>query len=387
MHDYKPIGIDDETFAILKLSFCRGIGNFAVHGLMREFGTACEVFRRRRDRLQEVDGISTALAESITRGPLKEEIENELDLIERCNTTLIAIGDDRYPGMLRHLGDAAPPLLRVRGEYRNRDQLAVALVGSRNCTHYGRVQARRFSLGLIEKGFTIVSGHARGIDSECHRAALQAGGRTVAVLGCGIAQIDKLSDPELALQIAGKGALISELPMCAPPLARNFPPRNRLISGLSTGVVVVEAGRRSGTLITARFAGEQGKAVFAIPGNVESSSSRGCHELIRDGAILTENPRQVVDELGPLPHAIEISEGGIDHKNDGKEVIDDPRQMSLNGREKQILNFVEHEPRLLDDLIEAADLPVSVISSTLMSLEIRGLVTRLEGNRYVRGSA
>ncbi len=377
---------DKETLAILRLSFCRGVGDLALHRLLEAFGSACAVFNAARDALSAVDGISENLAASIRTGPDEDALETELDLLERCKTRLIGISGDFYPEPLKLTGLDAPPLLRVRGEYRDRDRLALGLVGSRNCTHYGRSQARRFSMELAGMGFTIVSGHARGIDTECHRAALQAGGRTLAVLGCGLARLDKLSEPELALDIAENGALISELPMQALPLARHFPPRNRLISGLSAGVIVIQAGRRSGSLITARCAGEQGKSVFAIPGSVASASSRGCHQLIRDGAVLTETPGQVLDELGPLSSPVCIPEDIEEGREPDSNMVENPRQVELNDREKQVLRLVEHEPRLLDDLVEDSQLPVAVISSTLTALEINGLVTRLDGDRFVRGS-
>ncbi len=377
--------MDTETFSLLRLSLCRGIGDYVINRLLEVFGSAEAVFDMERDELTAVEGISETLADRIEAGPGDGVMEAELDLMERCNTDLLAIGSVSYPEPLRHMGLDAPPLLRVRGDYIERDGLALGMVGSRNCTHYGRGQARRFAMELAGKGFTIVSGHARGIDTECHRAALQAGGRTFGVLGCGLARLAKLSEPELALEIAENGALISELPMEAPPLARHFPPRNRLISGLSAGVIVVEAGGRSGSLITARYAGEQGKSVFAIPGSVMSVSSRGCHQLIRDGAVLTENPAQVLEELGPLPAPVNISCVGEKDNTSDIELVEDLREMALNEREKQVLRVVEHEPRLLDDLVAEAGLPASVVSGTLMILEIRGLITRLEGDRYVRG--
>ena len=383
MNSKKAEKLDEETYALLSLSFCEGVGNLAVHRLLACFGSASKVLAAGRGELCSVEGLSEKLIASIRKGPDDGMLEDELDLLDRCHTELLAFGSDSYPELLKHLGEGSPPLLRIRGDYLSRDRLSVALVGSRNCTHYGRTQARRFSMALAEKGFTIVSGHARGIDSECHRAALNADGRTIAVLGCGIGRLEKLGDPELALDIAENGALLSELPMNAPPLAKHFPPRNRLISGLANGVVVVEAGKKSGSLITARCAGEQGRSVFAIPGSIMSASSRGCHQLIRDGAFLTENPNQILEELGPLPEPVSMHEDGEEAENDESEVVKDPRELSLNEREKKVLKVVEHQPRLFDDIIEDTRLSVSELSSVLMSLEIRGLVTRLEGNRYV----
>ncbi len=377
--------ISKEALSVLNLSLCKGIGNFAINTLIAEIGCGSALFEPDVVKLRGVEGISEKMLETILNGPDKDTVSEELELMDRCSVRPIAITEDGYPESLKNLGMDAPPLIRVRGSYMERDQLAIGLVGSRNCTHYGRVQARRFAMSMAEKGFTIVSGHARGIDSHCHRAAMQAGGRTIAVLGCGLARLEKLSEPELALDIAENGALVSELPMKAPPLARHFPPRNRLISGLSGAVVVIEAGAKSGTLITARCAAEQGKMVFAIPGSVESSTSHGCHQLIRDGAVLAESPLQVIDEMGPMaaPVRIENTEHGAENKS---ETVNDPRQLTLNEREKTVIAAIEHEPRLLDDITEEAGLPPSVMTSVLLTLEMKGLITRLAGDRYVLGS-
>ncbi|MCK4374429.1 MAG: DNA-processing protein DprA, partial [Candidatus Brocadiae bacterium] len=260
-------------------------------------------------------------------------------------------------------------------------QLAVAVVGSRHCSTYGRQQASRLAADLAGMGFTIVSGMAYGIDSAAHRGALTARGRTLAVLGCGLAKAPSPGDEELALDIAENGALLSELPMEAPPRPGNFPPRNRLISGLSLGVVVVEAAGRSGALITARLAGEQGKAVFAVPGNVDSPTSRGCHQLIRDGAVLVENARDVVDGLGPLSAPIELA--GRAHEGPARPV-EDARVMALNERERSILDLVGPSPRHIDEIVTETQLAPSIVSSTLLTLEIRGLIQQLAGQRYVR---
>jgi DNA processing protein len=236
-------------------------------------------------------------------------------------------------------------------------------------------------------GFTIVSGMARGIDTESHRAAIQSGAPTIAVLGCGLSRIDSLHDPELALEICENGALISELPMDAPPLPKHFPPRNRLISGLSLGVVVLEARKRSGSLITARHAGEQGKDVFALPGNVTSGSSSGCHKLIRDGATLVENPVEIIEELGPLSSPVELPrrDNSLSRQTSGEGyTLEDPRVLSINERERQVFEMLSHTPVQIDDLTDKAGLPSSVVSSTLLTLEIRGLIKRLPGQNYVR---
>jgi len=225
---------------------------------------------------------------------------------------------------------------------------------------------------------------AWGIDEAAHRGALLAKGRTLAVLGCGLARRMLPEQRELALDIAGRGALLSELPMDVPPRPGNFPPRNRLISGLALGVVVVEAATRSGSLITARLGAEQGKPVFAVPGNVDSPTSRGCHALIRDGAVLVESARDVLEGLGPLSAPVEAPGPA---SGPARAPVDDPRALGLNERERQIYDMLGGSPVQIDEIVARSGLPASVVSSTLLTLEIRGLISRLAGQRYVRGRA
>jgi DNA processing protein len=374
--------IDDETFALLKLSTCEGIGNESIHRLLQRFESARAALDAGRQNLLEVEGVGETLARRITSGPDMNRIERELDLMERARTRLVAIGSENYPVPLTHLGTSAPPLIRVRGEIQRRDMLSVAIVGSRNCTHYGRSQSRRFAMSLTGMGFSIVSGLARGIDSEAHRGAIQAKGRTIALLGCGLARIDSLEDPELALSVCENGALVSELPMDAPPLPRHFPPRNRLISGLSLGVVVVQASRKSGSLITARWAGEQGKSVFAIPGQVDSSASHGCHQLIRDGAVLVETPREVLDELGPISEPLPAPSG--EDKQETQDADEASYAVPLTDRQKSVLELIGAEPCQIDAIIDQTGMAPSLVSSTLLTLEIRGIIRRLPGQSYVR---
>jgi DNA processing protein len=310
-------------------------------------------------------------------------LEDELEALDRFKSRLVPFFSDEYPSLLKHLGPSAPVLLRVRGEYLPQDRLAVALVGSRRCSLYGRKQAGRFSCDLAGMGFTIVSGLAWGIDQAAHRGAIAAGGRTLAVLGCGLDQILGGREAELALDIADKGALISELPMGTPGRAGNFPARNRIISGLSLGVVVVEAASRSGSLITARLAAEQGRAVFAVPGPVDSSTSRGTHALIRDGAVLVESATDVADGLGPLDDPLPLPRGGREAEVESQP-LQDPRVLALNERERAIYDLLSSSPIHIDQVLEAAGLPISMVSATLLTLEIRGIVTQHPGQLYAR---
>jgi DNA processing protein len=371
-----------DELALLRLTLCAGVSNASVLALMERFGSAEEALAAPHEELAQVPGISHRAVRSIRAGPSEETLEKELDLMERHRVALLPFGVEGYPPSLRHLGPDAPVLLRLRGEYRRSDQLAVAVVGARRCSHYGRKMAGRIAGDLAARGFIVVSGMAQGVDAAAHRAALRAGGRTLAVLGCGLAY--RLPDAAMALaaEIAEEGAVISELPMETPPRPGNFPPRNRIISGLSLGVVVVEAACRSGSLITARHAGDQGRAVFAVPGPVDSPMSRGSHALIRDGAVLVENAVDVVEGLGPLSQPIELPASGRPGAEGSS--IADPRVLALNERERTILDMLVGSPMHIDEVIADTELPASVVSSTLLTLEVRGLIQQLPGQRYVR---
>lgn len=358
---------DPETLALLRLVLCEGIGNAAVHRLIEQMGSAQAALDAPHVRQQSRDSA----------------VEAELELTQKGRVRLVPFSSEDYPAPLKLLESDAPPLLWMKGAYERRDQLAVAIVGSRRCSHYGRGQARRFAASLASMGFTVVSGLARGIDSEAHLAALQAKGRTIAVLGCGLGHGCLAEQYELAREIAEHGCLLCELPMTTPPRPGNFPPRNRLISALSLGVLVVEAAARSGSLITARWAGEQGRAVFAVPGPVDSATSHGAHALIRDGAILVEDPRDVVEGLGPLSEPLDLPAGS--EQPEGKMTLEDARALMLNERERQLFDLLDNAPRHVDDIVAQTGLPASIVSSTLLTLEIRGLAKQLAGRRYVRG--
>jgi DNA processing protein len=372
----------DETPALLELTLCRGVGPGTVRALVRRFGSARDALGASRRELMEVDGVGPATADSVRAGPGRETLETERELMERFRVRLVPCTAEEYPGLLRHLGDSAPVLLRLRGELRPEDRLAVAVVGSRRCTAYGRKQAGRFAGALAGMGFTVVSGMAWGIDEAAHRAAVAAGGRTLAVLGSGLDVALQDREAELALEVAENGALLSELPMGTPPRAGNFPARNRIISGLSLGTLVVEAASRSGSLITARLAGEQGRAVFALPGPVDSPTSRGTHDLIRDGATLVQSPRDLVEGLGPLDAPLELAPEAEQTRQ--ANTVDDARVMALNERERGLLEMLESRPRHVDEVVDQSGLPMSIVSATLLTLEIRGLVQQHPGQLYSR---
>jgi DNA processing protein len=270
--------------ARIRLSMVSGLGPRLTQRLEEAFGDPVSILHASTVQLRGVEGIGPKLAEGIRRSIDEADTGREWELIEQTGAHVIAREDEGYPALLKHIHDP-PPLLFVRGELRRTDAVALAVVGSRKCTAYGREQAERLAGGCAQAGLCIVSGGARGIDTAAHRAAMRVKGRTIAVLGCGLGECYPPENAELFDAIAAKGgAVISELPMSAPPIAENFPRRNRIISGLSLGVLVVEAAARSGALITARLAAEEHhREVLAVPGRIDSPASAGCHKMIREG--------------------------------------------------------------------------------------------------------
>lgn len=363
-----------EFEAILRLSMTRGVGIKTYQTLIERFGSPEAILDASRKNLEEVPGIGSKLAAAISGESKNIDIDAEIKLAGEKNVQIIPFTSDQYPKYLKTIYD--PPLvLYVKGSIIETDLIALAVVGARRCTYYGLSQAERFARLLAQKGFCIVSGMARGIDAAAHRGAISSKGRTIAVLGCGLGFIYPRENIELAEQITRQGALVSEFPMNTPPDYRNFPPRNRLISGLSLGVLVVESSLKSGSLITAQWALEQGKEVFAVPGNIDNIYSRGTHKLIKEGAKLVEDIHDILQELGPVAEAL---------NTDDATTTNDPRSLSLNSQEKKIFSLLSSTPKDIDEIIRLADLPTSVVSSTLMILEIRKLVKQLSGKRFVK---
>lgn len=363
-----------EFEALLRLHMTRGIGTKTYQTLIERFGYSEAILNAPRAELESLPGIGPKLATAVIETSRNIDIASEINLAKEKNVQIIPCTSDQYPKHLKAIYD--PPLvLYVRGSFLETDVIALAIVGARRCTYYGLSQAERFSRLLAQKGFCIVSGMARGIDAAAHRGAISAKGRTIAVLGCGLGVIYPRENIELAEQIAQHGAIVSELPMNTPPDFRNFPPRNRLISGLSLGVLVVESLLNSGSLITAQWALEQGKEVFAIPGNIDNIYSRGTHKLIKEGAKLVEDINDIIHELGPVAESLNASD---------TQTTTDPRSLSLNSQEKKIFSLLSSSPKDIDEIIQLAGLPTSVVTSTLMILEIKKLVKQLSGKRFVK---
>lgn len=367
-------GSDDWLADSLQLALIPGVGPRTRQLLLESFGSARAVLNASASTLCQVPGVGTKLSDKIASGSGNVDVEAELTRCRENNVTILPDSDDCYPRMLHEICDP-PGILFVRGELVAADALAIAIVGSRHATPYGTRQAELLAGGLARAGLTVVSGLARGIDAAAHRGALDAGGRTIAVLGSGLLQIYPPENTLLADEVAGSGALLSEQPTLVQPRSGVFPQRNRLISGLSLGVIVVEAAERSGALITCRHAAEQGREVFAVPGRVDSRMSHGCHRLLRDGAKLVESVDDVLEELGPLVEAT---------PRDGGQVIRHAAELQLNEREQAVLAAIAAEPTSIDDVIAASGLPAARVLATISVLEMRRLIKRISGNYVVR---
>lgn len=359
----------DDLHCYLALALTTGVGPITLRALLDHFETPEAVLKASPNELAEVEGIGVALARRIRSTEGIELAEKVIVQCEDASIDILLPHDRRFPRLLRELADP-PSVLYVRGQFKPADALSIAIVGTRGASNYGRTQAERFGRMLARAGLTIVSGLARGIDAAAHRGAIDGCGRTIAVLSSGVHEIYPPMHQELAEEIVEHGALISEMPPFTKPKKGMFPQRNRLISGLSLGTLVVEAAERSGALITARHAGEQGREVFAIPGLVTSPSARGCHALIRDGAYLTQDPEDILDQLGPLVEGVQI---------DAETTVRHPAQLQLNEQEAQVLAAIGMEPTDINDVVTGSGLPVSRVLSTLSVLEMRRLIRRISG--------
>jgi DNA processing protein len=365
----------DEIADLVCLTLVPGAGPQTCRALLERFGDAARILDAPASALRAVPGVGPKLADRIARARREFDPTAELDLCRQADVRVIPRGDPVYPSPLENIPDP-PCLLYCRGALAPRDELAIALVGSRKCTPYGLRVAERLAASLARVGVTVVSGLARGIDAAAHRGALKAGGRTLAVLANGLAAIYPPEHEDLAREVADSGALLSEMPMRQAPLAGLFPQRNRVISGLSLGVVVVEATPRSGSLSTARHAMEQNRDVFAVPGPVDSLPSQGCHRLIRDGARLVQTVDDILEELGPLVREVRpaADETPIRH----------PAELALSDHERSLLGHLSDHPTGVDELIARTRLTAAQVMATLSVLEMRRLVRRLPGNQFVR---
>lgn len=410
---------------MLALVMVGGVGPVIVRTLLNHFGTASAAIRAGASQLRSIENIGPKLAEKIARALDNQEIDKELELCREHGVTVLLQSDDNFPEALRMLSDC-PAMLFVKGRIEPIDRLAVGVVGSRRSTQYGRRMAERLSTSLARSGMTVISGLARGIDEAAHRGALNGGGRTIAVLANGLAKIYPPEMESLADEIVKHGAIVSEMPMGHPPLAELFIRRNRIISGLSLGVVVVEAALRSGSLSTARHAMEQNRDVFAVPGPADSTTSQGCHRLIRDGAKLVETVDDIIEELRPQVRLIlgEVQEAQQQRLFELDEDLDEeqttqqeptkapletkpaneplPRQTvaaqkpakparaetpataSMSPDERSLFELIGDETITADVLIAKSTLPSGRVLAMLSLMEMRRLIRRSPGPSFSR---
>lgn len=351
------------------------IGNISFRKLLSVFGSPEAVFDSSIERLARVPGISERKAKNIKHFSAWENVKKQIELLRMEDARIVTFDSPEYPAMLRQIDDA-PAVLFVKGQIQDEDRFAIAIVGSRQTTSYGRLVAERLSSELAIAGFTIVSGMARGIDTISHMGSLQSGGRTIAVLGSGI---DKVYPPEnrsLMERIARSGYVVSEYPFGTDPSRENFPRRNRLISGLSLGVVVVEAAVGSGALITARSALEQNREVFAVPANINSPTSAGTNELIKSGAKLIQKSDDIIEELAP------VLKGYVGAAKARRGAGAPRTELQMSAEEKRLCDILTGEPVHIDVLSRDLSLAPARALSLLLDLELKGIVRQTEGKRF-----
>jgi DNA processing protein len=345
---------------------------------VRHLSTPDLLQRLGEEGVTALESLLPGLHEKLAAVQQGQAFSHELARLQKARLTVLGFTHPNYPQSLRWIPD--PPLvLYVRGTLRQEDSLAVAVVGSRKPSNYGKLMAQRLSAALVQHGFTVVSGLARGIDSHAHQGALQAGGRTVAVLGSGLNIIYPPENRRLYDSIGVDGAVLSEFPLDTKPDRWNFPRRNRIISGLALGTLVVEAAANSGALHTARHALEQGREVFAVPGRIDMPNSRGTHSLIKHGAKLVEGIEDILAEFPQAIHDSAIRQRLAPEPASGSQSPSD-----LSAEEARVLALIQSEELHIDALIQASQLPTHVVASILVTLELRGLIRQFPGKFFVR---
>ncbi|MDI6604701.1 MAG: DNA-processing protein DprA [Thermoanaerobacteraceae bacterium] len=355
---------NNKVFAIW-LSSINGIGSKTFNKLVDYFGSPEAVYKADNKELIKYLGNGVTyknIVEAKKQNPFKN-----IDILIKNKIEVLLITDEDYPELLRNIYNP-PPILYIRGKLKKCDEISIAVVGSRNATAYGKFIAEKISYDIAKHGMTVISGMARGIDSYSHKGAMKAQGRTIAVLGCGVNITYPKENEKLMNEIIENGAVISEFPIDYLPVSGNFPARNRIISGLSLGVLVVEASVKSGSLITAKFALDQGRDVFAVPGNITSAYSKGTNELIKQGAKLVNDVNDILEEF--------------DLRTDIKERINEQMINTLNNDEKKVYEFICDCTRDIDEIINYMNYSVSKINCILTSLTVKGFINRVPGNKY-----
>ena len=371
-----PLTVSTDTLSDwLTLYHAPGVGAVTLQRLLEHSPNPGDLQQLGSEQLRQL-GLKQAGITAL-RQPDKAAIEQDLDWHAQPGNRIMCCKDHDYPTLLLQIS-APPPLLYVHGNAALLGEPQLAMVGSRNPTGSGRQTATEFARHLSATGLIITSGLALGIDAASHQGALDAGGATIAVMGTGLDRVYPARHRDLARQIAEQGALVSEFPVGTPPLAENFPRRNRIISGLSLGTLVVEAALRSGSLISARNAGEQGREVFAIPGSIHNPLARGCHLLIRQGAKLVETAQDVIDELGAMAGACR------DQTTAGQSNDYPGTARELDSEYQQLLDIIEFDSISVDQLVTRSGLTPAEVSSMLLQLEMSGYIASSPGGIYNR---
>jgi len=368
------VGVDDSLIGLVSLNLTESVTYDTYCALVETYGSVRKALAAPSHDLARFPGIGGKTAKRLGALSNGDEAVEEIEQARDIGLEIVTCEDERYPHNLRFITDR-PILLYVKGEVVEADTQALAIVGSRRCTIYGKDQTRRFAGELAAVGFTIVSGLAYGIDKEAHEAALDAGGRTIAVLGSGFCQLYPKKHEGLAERIAGNGAVVSEFPLDTGPNGWNFPRRNRLVSGLSLGTLVVEAARKSGALITAGIAANQGKEVFALPGRVSDRQSWGALKLLQDGAKLAWSPGDVVAEFPGLAEALQKAH---------PEALTRAALPEMTEPEQRVWELLGPEPKHVDEIIEASGMTPAQVLSTLLVLEVKHIVRQHPGKLFTR---
>lgn len=364
--------------ALVALNLIEQVGPVRLRHLLQHFDDATKILAASAEQLARVPGIGDDVARSIAAWEKTIDLKGELNRIRDSGCRVLIDADPEYPPLLREIYDP-PIVLYLKGRLLSHDRNAVALVGSRQTTHYGIEVARKLAYQLGYVGVTVVSGGARGIDTAAHQGVLQAKGRTVCVLGTGINLVFPPENAALFERIADNGAVMTQFPFNRPADKQSFPIRNRIVAGMSLGTVVVEANLASGALITARFANDYGRQVFAVPGRIDSPRSKGCHELLKQGAKLCEGAEDILSEFEylfpPERRPASPMETGL------------LPALELPASEQSVLSAVSREESTIDEIIRRSHLSASVVSAALLSLEMKRLITQLPGKLFVRNTA
>jgi len=359
-----------------------GIGSSRLKGLLQFFGSPDNIFGKSAGELKKVEGIGDEIARKILSLADGKAARRELERTKNSNIQVFTLDDEDYPFLLKQIYDP-PIVLYAKGKFLVSDKNSIGIVGSRRPSIQGRLNAEKLALELASRGWTVVSGMARGVDTAAHRGVLKAKGRTIAVLGSGLNVVYPPENKGLMLDIERDGMVISEFPLGTLPDRENFPRRNRVISGLSLGIVVVEAAEKSGALITASFALEQGREVFAVPGNVNLPTTRGCHQLIKDGAKLVQGVEDILEELTTECSGSMFQSdcsGRVHSASSGPE----EKNMPLSEEEAKVYKLMGREPVHIDELTDISGMESHKVGPILIKMEIRGLIRQLPGKLFVR---